>query len=460
MLHLVRAIFTSRTALEKAIEDGKLFYLPDEQYLEIIQKAFGKELGRLKDAPLPIESAGKDPPVGVLRGSATPSRLLFGGDYHEINRTLVSTLALKWIMEGEYTKFTHCQLPVIKLKEESFEKLRIFFTKDPSVVAETRDILTLLVAIVVNDLGKDPSLADEVSKATGKKMLSKQNHDEVIFAAEEHGAQLVPSLRLLDTKGREHLHLGLKLGSKLNPAQFAQAECVPGSLKGVLDMKGNERAFTIKFMELLLDVAGAQGHVDATCAKVMTEPVYQGYMNTYDALSDIVAGRASPRKAYDQVLTKRGEMLAQQGFRELTVKEDSDRALLRLLLMSRTDNKAQADIFQEAFDEIPSGERQILIDGLNVDGLNDGRAILPYYMPACFAEGLKNTDGSREGKKKAITALMRFLGRVVEGTKPGLGSDEVVERDLSFASVVIKGETFKKDPQGALERLKLPWLKN
>ena len=57
---------------------------------------------------------------------------------------------------------------------------------------------------------------------------------------------------------------------------------------------------------------------------------------------------------------------------------------------------------------------------------------------------------------------MRFLGKVVEGTKaqPALGKGEVVERDLSFASVVIKGEKFKEDPQGVLEELKLPWLSN
>jgi hypothetical protein len=435
--------------LQQSIIDNKFFALSDESALRLIGDAFPTELEWLKNAEPASETGVITSPVDDNQAEKIfPSRLLFGADYDEINRTLVGILALRWIIADDYTAFTRYQNENTKLRRDSFTQLREFFLENLQSPADT---IALLVATVVNDLGKDPNLATDFASVTGQS-LEGLNHDMVVYEAAR--ADMIPCIRQLDPPHKAEVMLGLQCGSELNPAQLAQAENVPGSLGGLLIMRGNRHAFALKYMELLLDVAGAAGHVDPRCAKPMTEPVFQAYNTTREALLDVIAGRCSLRQGYDKVLTKRGLMLQETGFRPLSVTSRSERALLRLLTMGRTADKTQAELFATAFDSLPGGTRERLIDGLSVDGYKDGKAILPYYMPALFAEGLKNSK--QGGEVRSVEALMRFLARVVGGTRPAPGNKgEVVERNLLFARSVIGGAGFREDPN-VLDGLEIP----
>jgi hypothetical protein len=125
--------------------------------------------------------------------------------------------------------------------------------------------------------------------------------------------------------------------------------------------------------------------------------------------------------------------------------------------MSRTVDKAQAEQFADAFYSLPDPIRQKLVEGLSVDGYNDGKAILPYYMPAIISEGLKNTiTATASAKKHALVSLMRFLTRVLDDTKPVPGQRGVIiERILMFAKDVIRSEAFRADPS-VLDELQIP----
>ncbi|KAG8841615.1 hypothetical protein FRB91_004821 [Serendipita sp. 411] len=260
---------------------------------------------------------------------------------------------------------------------------------------------------------------------------------------------MIHSLERLEETQRKDVLLGLKLGSTLNIAQFAQAESVPGSLEGAKVMSGNRRAFNLKFLEVLFDVAGAAANIDARGAKAMIEPVYRNYKMVHPILLDVVENRGTLRQNYDKLLTAHGEKLQQQGFRPLSVDNPSERALLRLMIMGRrTSNRKQADLFDAAFNRLSQPERQVLVDGLNVDGTNDGEAILPYYMPAIISEGLKNTPDEPEGKIEALASLMRLLGRVYNGSKAKKGqAGTIKEVNLRHVTKVIHGEAFKSDPR-------------
>ena len=88
------------------------------------------------------------------------------------------------------------------------------------------------------------------------------------------------------------------------------------------------------------------------------------------------------------------------------------------------------------------GVRGALVRGLGVDGMGDGVAVVPYYMPALFVEGLRNVG--EEGRVKAVRCLMGFLGRVYEvNRKEGEG---VVERSVLWVKDVVAGEEFARDP--------------
>jgi len=446
------AALVPTTPLQGSIDHSQFFILEDADILKLIRDAFGPEFARLKNAPPASEpsAAGSRATNNPSKSCQSPSRFLFGADYDELNRTLVSILALKWIMTDDYDSFTSSQAPRDKLRRESFAELRELFSNGLKSAA---DIFALLVATVVNDLGKDPSLEDDVAQITGRYLLG-CNHDMVIYEAAK--ANMVPSLRLLDEIERKDVILGLHVGATLNIAQLAQAENVPGSLASLLIMKGNKHAFDLKILEQILDVAGAAGHVDTSGAKPMNEPVFQAFLSTRKALIDVVTGDCSLRAAYDKVLLDRQSFLQREGFRPLSIEIPQERALLRLLTMGRTSDITQAELFTDAFYALPEIVRQQLINGLNVNGYDDGKAVVPYYMPALFSEVLQDNVNDSMSAKNALIALMSFLARVVGDTKSNPGQPgRVVERNVIFARDVIRSEAFRADPH-ILDNVAIP----
>lgn len=437
---------STENQLQQTVFQGIFFDADDAKALRMIADAFVPELERLKNA----STASEPGTLGQVQDQS-PSCLLFGKEYDEVNRTLVGMLALKWIWNDDYEAFTSSQNKFVRLKPETFKRLRKLF-KDG--LQEKADLFNLLTSTIINDLGKDPALAEDVSKITGLPVHA-INHDMVIYEAAK--ADIIPCIRRLDPKHKEELFLGLKLGSTLNGGQLAQAENVPGNLEGLLEMRGHRHAFDLKFLELILDVAGAAGHLDARCAKMMIEPVAQAYLTTHEVALDIIEGRSSLREGYDTVLSRRAEMLVEKGFRQLSVQNPEERALLRMLLMSRTADDEQANLFSQAFDALPISIRIKLVNGLNVDGHQDGKAILPYYMPAMFSEALENVSGKPlSAKIDAMSSLMRFLTRVLDGTRPMPGKEGiVVERNLMFARATIKSKEFREDPT-VLDQVKIP----
>ena len=444
---------TTPASLRDTINKNQFYSLPDAEILRQIHDAFRPELERLKDA-YSMQEPGS-PTNGLSHQKwtpkQTPSQLLYGGNHDEVNRTLVGVLALRWIINDDYDTFVGGQPAPVKLHRGSFDWLRKLFENG---IKTPDDLFALVTAMIINDLGKDSSLEEDYFAKTGESVQG-MNHDMVLFEAAKAG--MVPSLERLDPPYREDVMLGLELGSELNAGQLAQAENVIGSLEGLLLMRGHERAFELKFMEQLLDVAGAAGHSDATCAKKMIEPVFKGFQTVYEVALDIISGRSNLREGYDKVLKGRGDMLQQKGFRALLVDVPEERALLRLLTMGRTADKEQADLFDKTFYSLPQPTRKELVDGLNVDGYNDGKAILPYYMPAMLSEGLENTKTPSESlKQNALSSLMRFLARVLEGTKPEPGVDGIViERNLMYARDTIASEDFRKDPS-VLDSIPIP----
>jgi len=239
-------------------------------------------------------------------------------------------------------------------------------------------------------------------------------------------------------------------------------------------MSGHEHAYALKFMEQILDVAGASGHVDHTCAKKLIEPVFQSFKTVYEVSVDIIKRKSTLREGYDKVLTKRGDMLSRSGFRRLTVHDPEQRALLRLLTMGRTADKEQAELFDAAFNGLDEHKKKMLVDGLNIDGIVGETAVLPYYMPAMISEALENTrDVPQKDKERALTSLMRYLARVlqhknsadeigggfemfqqIQGQQMGLPGI-VIERNVREARDTISSDEFRKNPD-TLDDLPIP----
>ncbi len=456
LLHIIRR---RTNTIPDHLSKAPFFSMSDYDAVKLFGVAFGPELDQLKNASSTAESKSESHSTRTLGmlgpDELSPSQLLFGDDYTEVNRTLVGILALKWIISNDYAAFTQCQIPAVKLRPESFRQLRELFLVD---LRTDEVVYTLIVAILINDLGKDPSLSLAVSQIPGQDKVQ-LNHDEVINLASSNN--LLALLREFprNSPSWDILKGGLRIGAKLNIAQLAQAENVPGNLKDVFDTPEACKAFPLKFMELVLDVAGAGGHDDARCAKAWIEPVNQTFMTAKRAWTDLIANQRSVRFAYDQILLQRAQLLYHSGFSQLSVSNPFERALLRLMTMGRITSAPQATQFQLAFDRLPADStRCALSNGLNVDGTDDGLAVLPYYMPAMFAHAVKYTKkSSPQIQIDAISALMRLLTRVYRGTqpRPGCGWGRIVECDVSFARTVIETDEFSERPD-VLDSLEIP----
>ena len=216
---------SARCSLLNSIAQNQFFQLDQTILLHQIKDAFPSELARLKS----VVAAEKGLPIELARDPAdrqlSPSEELYGQNFDEINRTLVGVLALRWIWNDEFTRFTSSQTEHLRLQRESWEWLRNLFTKN---LRTNDDLLLLVISMMINDVGKDPNLADDYHERT-KHQLREGNHDSLLHEAVQAG--MIPCLEMLNEEQKSDLLLGLELGSELNAGQLAQAESVPVNLE-------------------------------------------------------------------------------------------------------------------------------------------------------------------------------------------------------------------------------------
>ncbi|KAB8240461.1 hypothetical protein BDV35DRAFT_373507 [Aspergillus flavus] len=67
---------------------------------------------------------------------------------------------------------------------------------------------------------------------------------------------------------------------------------------------------------------------------------------------NVITEKLSVRDAYNTVLQNRGQLLAEQGFHELSTNNRSDRAFLRLCALGRVADKYLAELFEKAFTDL------------------------------------------------------------------------------------------------------------
>ncbi|KAK5310993.1 hypothetical protein LTR93_011865 [Exophiala xenobiotica] len=227
-------------------------------------------------------------------------------------------------------------------------------------------------------------------------------------------------------------------------------------------MNGHGRAFELRFMEQVLDLAGASGHEDWTCAKKMIEPIFQSYRNVHDVAHAIISGKTGLREGYDIILTRKLELLHRVGYqRNFDIQNPSDRALMRLFCLGNTSNAQNAEMYFTAFTErIPEATRQSLVHGLNLDGTVEEPAVQTTYTPAMLTKAVGNTgSGKDEGKLEAITAILRYLARCLVVDRSHLErlpvGVTVIERDVKKNVPVLESEEFRNNPDG-LDQHQIP----
>ncbi len=384
-------------------------HITDDQALLLLKANYSELLTWLSQKADATAEGATSTPKGIFgpKKNLTPSMLLFGEDNVEVNRTAVGYLALKWILANDYETFTQNQALPVRLSLESFSQLRSYVL---ATLKTPEDFDAMIVMILTNDLGKIKRYHELTEKAVGRAVV---DHDEVLFVGFGEWPEISPNFMRLSSEKKSWILDGLRMGSNLNIGQFAQAENLPANLLGVKALADKPEAFEFKFIELLLDVAGANGHLDSGGAKVMIEPVYRNFMLARKALQEVIAG-GSVRDGYDQILIEKNKLLVRKGFNSLDVKSSVERAVLRLLTLRRTTTREQAEELYEVFINLPANARAILVSELNVDGTDDGWGTLPYYAPALISNALGSLSNTPGGSVVALRTVFLSLARVFQ----------------------------------------------
>ena len=427
----------SESSPAQLLDLDSFFSASDEKVLLLIREDFTPELECLKRAYSHREGSS------TPRSSPSPSQLLFDDEYDEVNRTLVSILALRWLHNRQYETFVGSQAHATRLSKASFEWLRALFNDD--AMLDAQKLYALITSVVINDLGKDARLATTYQERTGID-ISSLNHDAILLKAVDAG--LMPSLDRLAPPQKAAVVRGLRLGADFNFGQLAQAENAPACLSVLRDMRDHDYAFHLHFMEQLLDIGGAAGHLDWTCAKKLTEPILQAWRSAYDAATKVVAGSLSPRAGYDRILIYRALDLGAKGFRELDVDNPQERALMRLLCMGGVVNLETARLYDLTWDDIENPTKHVLVRALNLDGAPGEPAVQPTYMPALLTQAVDaDGPGTQNEKKRALQSTLRYLARVMTVDDKWEGSVSVIERDvLDVLKEVVQSPQFRMDP--------------
>ncbi|KAJ5480558.1 hypothetical protein N7530_006067 [Penicillium desertorum] len=413
-----------------------LFARSDEDLIRLVYKEFPEEIDRLRRA-YSIRDGPWTPP-----STPSPSYILYNEEYDEVNRTLVGLLALRWIHTGQYETFIGSHPSTSQLTRTSFDWIHAFYTQ---LITDANALFTLITSIIINDLGKDPQLASDCHAKTGVD-FSTLNHDAILLVACKAG--LVPSLDRLPDQDRDDVLRAIELGATFNFGQLAQAENVPACLSGLHRMKGHDRSFRLRFMEQLLDIAGAAGHMDWTCAKKLTQPIFESYRNVYDVCEGVIAGTLTVRSGYDLVLIRRAEFLRDKDVRRFQVEENpGDRALMRLFCMGNVTTQEKALLYEDAWRALEDPVRETLANALNLDGRRGEPAVQPTYMPALLGR-IQDVD--------ALVCTLRYLAQVLSARDVADPSAVVIERSVySALKQFVESDEFREDPT-ILERVEVP----
>lgn len=413
-----------------------LFAIPPYDLVHIVYREFYRDIDRLQRA-YSIRDGRWTPPR-----TPSPSYILFHENYDEANRTLVGILSLRWIHLGDYENFVRAQSPEVQLTRKSFLWIRQFYQQ---TIVGSDALYALITSIIINDLGKDPRLASDYQKVTGID-ISNSNHDAILLKACDAG--LIYSLEKLPSHYKADIVRAIELGATFNFGQLAQAENAPICLSGLLRMKDSPRSFQLRFMEQLLDIAGAAGHMDWSCAKKLTQPIFESYRNVFDACQGVITGTLDLRGGYNLILIRRAATLHNKGFRLMQVEaSQNDRALTRLFCMGNVTTLETAQLFEATWNSLDGPIRETMVNSLNMDGQRGDPAVQPTYMPA-FLSRMK--DG------RAVTFAFRYLCRLLTATDVEDPSAVVIERSLlGVVKQYVESGELDQDPT-ILEKINIP----
>ena len=368
-----------------------------------------------------------------LHAADSWSEALFGKKYDEFERTLMSLLCLKMILENDYAHFTEGQSLSGKLDRESFYALHLKGKEivKQSGMAETEILSAMQAALILGDMGKVPFARNRVL-ANGYMILA-TDHDDFIEEAIKQCPHLFPTFNKLSAKSK------LLLQKSYGLAHFGHITHLEGGPEMYSKMKAldicKRYPFVLKFAYFmhLCDVSGALGHLTNKYSKALTQDTYKA-LNAVE-LSFEYLKWGTENEAYWAYLSYRSEWLGFDPF------DLHYHLLTRLGASMRLFTPIEGKSLEKGFQMLTPADQQLALDYM----ISVKKAT---YIPAVFVNMVNGEFiGQNREERIANTVVigLPFVADVLKYREKAM-DDFLILNFNPIAGIV------KKNPYLLLER--------
>ncbi len=315
----------------------------------------------------------------------------------EFKRTKLSLDLLQWVFDGNYEKFTECQLGNTKLSRKSFYEIQQYTR---STLKTDADKYAMEAYLVINDLGKIISFVEEVES---KLHIQSIDHDELLYEGLKRMPELSPTFVSLSDDYKEIILKGLS--TNFNMGQFIQSENLPANL---LPLQGIDiKSLNYYMLHVFYDIAGAAGHVKSNGSIIVTDDYWKSFKSANNEICDMVCGKLSAQEAYNAYLSKRAEMV------NLQLEGNQDIAIVKICNLLRVYSPDEAEQIKKSYCNLPVQVREMLTKELSKDGITEN-GILLYYAPATLSNAVNYFKNNRDSDaiNKGIEIILPILANI------------------------------------------------
>lgn len=314
---------------------------------------------------------------------------------------MLSIELLRYVILGDYERFTECQDPK-RLSREKFKEIREY-TK--GIIKTEEDLEAIITYLIINDLGKVKNVVEHIQSETGCYTV---DHDDILYQGLEKVPGVSPSFDKLDERYKQLILNGLR--TKFNMGQFIQSENLPQNLDPLVDL--DEKSFDYYMLHVLYDIGGATGHVTRKGSIIIDDDFWTKFKNAEGHLKQMQS-KTDILPAYNGYLKDRGRILQLQG-------EDKDIiSAIKLCNMLRTSDPQKAQIILETLQNQEPNVKAILEKELTATGIDGDTGILLYYAPATMTNAIKyfKENKSENPIVDALNMVLPAFARIYSQTR-------------------------------------------
>src|SRR5579862_821028 len=357
---------------------------------------------------------------GQASKEASYSVQIYGKDYPEFNRTILSLYFLRLALDGSdaaYAQFTAAQPIELRLPRGRFHELHLegqrLLKSGWGGLTELQMADVMEAALVLGDIGKS-QIAREIFKE-----VTDPDHDDFHNKAmqilEKH-PELCPSFARLPAAGKKLLIQIAKINTHyghITHIEGRRSMFTPLKESGIAET--DPLLIDLDLYVYTWDVAAALGHVKFTTSLVYHKQCDQAMQAMKRAVHVLADPTKTEQDALDSIVTEHASWIG------LDPKDKYDRVLARVAAMMRLFTPEEGAILRKAMLEMSPEMRDRIVQQFDVSGENITKnELTDTYIPAVLVNLLNNPalGKTREERlSKAIFLGLPFLTIVLEKYK-------------------------------------------